>query len=61
MPENRPSTNQLLQNLNEDKDMMIARLKIDIAKKDDVIQKLQERILILEEQMVKHSISLQDI
>ncbi|XP_050574605.1 eukaryotic translation initiation factor 2-alpha kinase 1-like isoform X3 [Bombus affinis] len=60
-PENRPSTNQLLQNLNEDKDMMIARLKIDIAKKDDVIQKLQERILILEEQMVKHSISLQDI
>lgn len=41
--------------------MMIARLKIDIAKKDDVIQKLQERILILEEQMVKHSTSLQDI
>ncbi|XP_050479253.1 probable serine/threonine-protein kinase DDB_G0268642 isoform X4 [Bombus huntii] len=60
-PENRPSTNQLLQDLNEDKDMMIARLKIDIAKKDDVIQKLQERILILEEQMVKHSTSLQDI
>lgn len=41
--------------------MMIARLKIDIAKKDDVIKKLQERILILEEQMVKHNISLQDI
>lgn len=41
--------------------MMIERLKIDIAKKDDVIQKLQKRILILEEQMVKHSISLQDI
>lgn len=41
--------------------MMIARLKIDISKKDDIIQKLQERILILEEQMVKHSISLQDI
>ncbi|KAF3427411.1 hypothetical protein E2986_07364 [Frieseomelitta varia] len=55
-PRKRPSTNQLLQDLNEDKDMMIVRLKNDIIEKDDVIKNLQERILILEEQIVKHNI-----
>ena len=36
--------------------MMIVRLKNDIIEKDDVIKNLQERILILEEQIVKHNI-----
>ncbi|CAD1473469.1 unnamed protein product, partial [Heterotrigona itama] len=59
-PGKRPSTNQLLQDLNEDKDTTIARLKNDIIEKDDVIKNLQERILVLE-QIVKHSTPLQDV
>ncbi|XP_003692497.1 eukaryotic translation initiation factor 2-alpha kinase 1-like [Apis florea] len=60
-PEKRPSTNQLLQDLNEDKDMMITCLKNDIIEKEDIIRKLQKKISILENQIVKHNILLQDI
>lgn len=60
-PEKRPSTNQLLQDLNEDKDVTIARLKDDLAQKDDAIRKLHERILALEEQTAKNNTSLRDI
>ncbi|XP_076245858.1 eukaryotic translation initiation factor 2-alpha kinase 1 isoform X2 [Calliopsis andreniformis] len=56
----RPSTRQLLQNLNEDKDMMIAQLRNDIAERDDRIQKLQDRIFMLEAQMNKYNIPLED-
>lgn len=54
-PRKRPSTNQLLQDLNEDKDVAIARLKNDIIKKDNVIRNLQLRILVLEKEIVKHN------
>lgn len=60
-PEKRPSTNQLLQDLNEDKDIMITCLKNDIIEKEDIIRKLQKKISILENQIVKHNILLQDI
>ncbi|CAK9801674.1 Eukaryotic translation initiation factor 2-alpha kinase 1 [Anthophora plagiata] len=60
-PEKRPSTNQLLQELNEDKDVTIAQLRNDIVGKDDVIKLLQERILMLERYIIKHGISLPDV
>ncbi|XP_076182323.1 eukaryotic translation initiation factor 2-alpha kinase 1 isoform X1 [Ptiloglossa arizonensis] len=55
-PKKRPSTSQLLQNLNEDKDITIAQLRSDITKKDNIIQKLEERILILETQITKYNV-----
>nr|XP_003704942.1 PREDICTED: eukaryotic translation initiation factor 2-alpha kinase 1-like [Megachile rotundata] len=60
-PKKRPSTNQLLRDLNEDKDITIAQLRNDIAEKDDTINKLQERILLLEKQIAKCNIPIDDI
>ncbi|KAF7384000.1 hypothetical protein HZH68_014757 [Vespula germanica] len=47
-PDKRPSTDELLQNVTEDKDMIIAQLKDDIVKKDNVIRELEERITVLQ-------------
>ncbi|KAL2723659.1 eIF-2-alpha kinase GCN2-like isoform X1 [Vespula maculifrons] len=47
-PDKRPSTDELLQNVTEDKDMIIAQLKDDIVKKDNVIKELEERITVLQ-------------
>ncbi|XP_076750522.1 eukaryotic translation initiation factor 2-alpha kinase 1 isoform X2 [Xylocopa sonorina] len=60
-PKKRPSTNELLENLNEDKDATITRLRNNIVEKDDVIKRLQERISILEEIIINHGISLSDV
>ncbi|CAL7948953.1 unnamed protein product [Xylocopa violacea] len=57
-PKKRPSTNELLQDLNENKDATIARLRNNIVEKDDIIKRLQERISILEELIINHGISL---
>ena len=59
-PKTRPSTSQLLQNLNEDKDVTIAQLRNSIAEKDDTILELQERISILEAQITKYKIPLEN-
>ncbi|XP_043254537.1 eukaryotic translation initiation factor 2-alpha kinase 1-like isoform X1 [Colletes gigas] len=59
-PKKRPSTSQLLQNLNEDKDVTIAQLRSDIIEKDNKIQKLEERISMLETQITKYNIPLND-
>ncbi|XP_076670116.1 eukaryotic translation initiation factor 2-alpha kinase 1 isoform X2 [Andrena cerasifolii] len=59
-PKTRPSTSQLLQNLNEDKDVTIAQLRNSIAEKDDTILELQERISILEAQITKYNMPLEN-
>ncbi|KAG7208659.1 hypothetical protein KM043_014863 [Ampulex compressa] len=47
-PIERPSTSQLLQELNEDKDVIIAQLRQSITDKDNKIRELEEKIVILE-------------
>ncbi|XP_035739609.1 eIF-2-alpha kinase GCN2-like isoform X1 [Vespa mandarinia] len=47
-PNKRPSTDELLQNVTEDKDVVIAQLKHDIVKKDNTIRELQEKITMLQ-------------
>ncbi|XP_046828766.1 eukaryotic translation initiation factor 2-alpha kinase 1-like isoform X2 [Vespa crabro] len=47
-PNKRPSTDELLQNVTEDKDVVIAKLKHDIVKKDNTIRELQEKITMLQ-------------
>ncbi|XP_076642291.1 eukaryotic translation initiation factor 2-alpha kinase 1 isoform X2 [Halictus rubicundus] len=57
----RPSTSQLLQDLNEDKDMTIAQLKSEIVAKDNTIHVLHERISMLEALITEHNIAVDDI
>jgi len=59
-PTERPSTSQLLEDFNDDKDVIInglrdtiVNLKIDNRIKDDAIQKLQEEIALLKEKVQK--------
>ncbi|XP_034948118.1 eukaryotic translation initiation factor 2-alpha kinase 1-like isoform X2 [Chelonus insularis] len=53
-PARRPSTKELLQNLSEDKDMIIAKLKNDNKKKDEIICKLQHTIKELQDKISKY-------
>ncbi|XP_053979974.1 eukaryotic translation initiation factor 2-alpha kinase 1-like [Hylaeus volcanicus] len=59
-PEKRPSTSELLQNFNQDKDVMIAQLKSDIVDKDNRIEELERRIAMLETQIAKYHIPFDD-
>ncbi|XP_026672231.1 eukaryotic translation initiation factor 2-alpha kinase 1-like isoform X2 [Ceratina calcarata] len=53
-PKKRPTTNQLLLDLNEDKDTIIARLKNDLSERDKLIEVLEDRISRLQQQITKH-------
>lgn len=60
-PAKRPSTNQLLQDLKDDKDMIITELKNtvvvlkkDLHDKNNTIQELEEKIALLKEEVKKH-------
>ncbi|XP_012232268.2 eukaryotic translation initiation factor 2-alpha kinase 1-like isoform X1 [Linepithema humile] len=60
-PAERPSTNQLLQDLKDDKDMLITELKNtvvglekDLHDKNNTIQELEETIALLKEEVKKH-------
>ncbi|XP_070518789.1 eukaryotic translation initiation factor 2-alpha kinase 1 isoform X4 [Cardiocondyla obscurior] len=66
-PTKRPSTNQLLQDIDDDKDVIINGLKDTIVNlqkdscvKDDTIQKLQDEIALLKEKVRKLSIQQTD-
>ena len=61
-PSERPSTNQLLKEFDDDKDVIINGLKdtiVDLKNdnriKDDTIQELQEEIALLKEKVQKLS------
>lgn len=67
-PAKRPSTSQLLQDFNEDKDKLInglkdtiVILKSDNRDKDNTIQMLQEEIALLKEKVQKLNISPDDM
>lgn len=47
-PNKRPSTDELLQSVTEDKDVLIARLKEDIVKKDNTIREMKDKIAMLQ-------------
>ncbi|XP_071553933.1 eukaryotic translation initiation factor 2-alpha kinase 1 isoform X2 [Temnothorax nylanderi] len=65
-PVKRPSTSQLLQNFNDDKDVIINGLKDTIVNlkndnriKDDTIQELQEEIAVLKEKLlIQHIVDI---
>ncbi|XP_078042379.1 eukaryotic translation initiation factor 2-alpha kinase 1 isoform X2 [Augochlora pura] len=60
-PEKRPSTSQLLEDLNEDKDMTIAQLKNTIESKNNTIQTLEDEISKLKAVITKHNITIDDM
>lgn len=60
-PVKRPSTNQLLQDLKDDKDMLITELRNTVVvleknlhDKNNTIQELEETIASLKEEVKKH-------
>ncbi|KAK2582511.1 hypothetical protein KPH14_004809 [Odynerus spinipes] len=58
-PNKRPSTNELLQYVTEDKDITIANLKDDIVKKDNTIHELEKQIAVLQAKITELKPSLE--
>ncbi|XP_015601983.1 interferon-induced, double-stranded RNA-activated protein kinase isoform X2 [Cephus cinctus] len=59
-PNKRPNTKQLLQELTEDKEVTIVRLRDENEKKDNLIEQLQNEVAILKAEIVKLKISKED-